>query len=410
MVYNFIAFTLIFSIFGLIIFSQMKLTLYSKTDAELYALKHAIEKEGLLPLQRRPPVPPGERPVMPILFNPRITILTWNQDNVLVNREGTGFNADIFANLPYQQIDQAKNIVINDSYNFRTITFTDPNPDDEIETIQLVVNVDGEQNVIHNFQTLLIVCSLLFLTLSLAASFILSRKTMKPIIRSWNKQVQFVENASHELRTPLTIIQNKLELLLTTPYERIMDKVEPIALTLSETRRLSKLTADLLTLARADSGETQLVMQTFDVDEFVQAVCQPYKELAEYQGKTLWIHTQAKTSITADQSRIHQLLVIVLDNALKYTEKKDSIIVKTTSDEHRVFLEISDTGMGVSNEGLKHIFSRFYREDKARSRQKGGAGLGLSIAQWIVDTHHGTIQAEHNQPKGTVINIRLPKH
>lgn len=412
MVYNFIAFTLIFSIFGLIIFSQMKLTLYSKTDAELYSFKHTIEREGLPPLQRRPPAPPEDRPpksAMPIMFNPRITILTWNKDNVLINREGTGFNADIFANLPYEQMDQVKNIVINGMYNFRTITLPDPNPEDEIETIQLLVNVDGEQNVIHNFQTLLILCSLLFIMLSLAASFILSRKTMKPIIRSWNKQVEFVENASHELRTPLTIIQNKLELLLTTPYERIMDKFEHIALTLSETRRLSKLTSDLLTLARADSSETQLVKQTFDVDEFVHTVCEPYKELAESQEKHLWIDAHAMTTITADQNRLHQLLVIVLDNALKYTSKNDSIIVKTVSDDHRVSFQVSDTGIGVSDAGLQQIFSRFYREDKARSRQKGGAGLGLSIAQWIVAIHQGTIHAEHNQPTGTIIKIKLPK-
>ncbi|KQL46808.1 histidine kinase [Brevibacillus choshinensis] len=413
-IYNFIAFTLIFSIFGLIIFSQMKLTLYSKTDVDLFTFKRNIEQQGLPPLQQKrafgPPEnrQPGPGP-MPFMPNPRITILTWNQSGEIINSEGnTGYYDDLFTDLALTKSDLPSTIMIDGQYHFRTLTLPDPNPQDEIATIQLLVNVDGEQNVIHNFQTLLILCSILFILLSLAASFILSRKTMKPIIRSWNKQVEFVENASHELRTPLTIIQNKVELLLTTPYEKIMDKFEHIALILSETRRLSKLTTDLLTLARADSSETQLIKQPIEVDPFVQQVCEPYIELADSQSKHLWVETQSDATMQADKSRIHQLMVILLDNAIKYTGKNDSILVKTVSDDHSVTLEISDTGIGISEEGLQQIFDRFYREDKARSREKGGAGLGLSIAQWIVTSHHGTIKALHNQPKGTIIRIKLP--
>lgn len=411
-IYNFIAFTLIFSIFGLIIFSQMKLTLYSKTDVDLFSFKRNIEQQGLPPLQKRTYGPPDERQrgPMPFMPNPRITILTWNQHGELINTEGNiGYYGDIFSDLALVPSDPPTTIVIDGQYHFRSLTLPDPNPQDEIATIQLLVNVDGEQNVIHNFQTILIICSVLFILLSLAASFILSRQTMKPIIRSWNKQVEFVENASHELRTPLTIIQNKVELLLTTPYERIMDRFESIALVLSETRRLSKLTTDLLTLARADSSETQLVKQPLELDPFVQEVCEPYIELAQSQSKHLWVEAQSGATLQADKSRIHQLLVILLDNAIKYTGKNDSILVKTSSDDHFVHCEISDTGIGISEEGLQQIFDRFYREDKARSREKGGAGLGLSIAQWIVNSHHGTIKALHNQPKGTIIRIKLPK-
>ncbi|WP_312109035.1 sensor histidine kinase [Brevibacillus reuszeri] len=410
MIYNFIAFTLIFSIFGLIIFSQMKLTLYSKTDNDLYSFKSMIEKDGLPRMEKPRMGPPDERPPANMPPNPRITILTWSKDNELLNRENrAGFFGDIFEGMSLQKSEIPTNIIINGMYHFRSITLPNPSPEDGIDTIQLLVNVDGEQNVLHNFQTLLIVCSVLFIFLSLAASFILSRKTMKPIIRSWNKQVEFVENASHELRTPLTIIQNKLELLLTAPYEKIMDKFEHIALTLSETRRLSKLTTDLLTLARADSSETQLVKQSFDLDPFIQGVCEPYMELAEAQAKHIFVQTNAHTTITADMNRLHQLLVILLDNAIKYTTETDSILIKTTADEQKVTLEISDTGIGISEEGLQHIFSRFYREDKARSRESGGAGLGLSIAEWIVTSHKGTIHAAHNTPKGTIIKIRLPK-
>ncbi|HZG18348.1 MAG TPA: HAMP domain-containing sensor histidine kinase [Candidatus Bathyarchaeia archaeon] len=413
MLYHFIAFSIIFSIFALIIFSQTKLTLYSKTDADLLAVKNNIIEKGLsqrmLQPSGRPPIGAPSDEMRNNRPNPRMIVLTWNKNKQLNNAQNTPYYGDFFVDLPFQRYDEITNITIYDQYTFRTISFKNPHNDDDQDYIQLLMNVDGEQNILDNYGRLLTICTVVFVLLSIAASFILSRKTMQPIIRSWHKQVEFVENASHELRTPLTIIQNKLELLLTTPYERIMDKFESIALTLSETRRLSKLTSDLLTLARADSIETQLVKERFDLDSFIQEVSAPYMEMAELQEKHLWVTTQSKLMIEADKSRLHQLMVILLDNALKYTGEHDSIIVKTSVEDHKCLIEVSDTGIGISEESLQHIFSRFYREDKARTRETGGSGLGLSIAKWIVSSHGGIIQAFHNKPKGTIFKIKLPK-
>ncbi|WP_232698132.1 sensor histidine kinase [Brevibacillus daliensis] len=411
MIYNFIAFTIIFTIFGLIIFSQTKLTLYSKTDRDLLAFKSNIERVGLIGLQKNKPAPPGIMPPPEFRLepNPRIIILLWDKNKELLNPESTAFYGDFFEDLHYKPYESITNITLSGMYTYRTITFPNPDTEDTAETIQLMVNVDGEQNVINNYQTLLILCSIVFLFLSLTASFILSRKTMKPIIQAWDKQREFVENASHELRTPLTIIQNKLELLLTTPYAKIMDKFDAIALTLSETRRLSKLTSDLLTLARADSIETQLEKESFYLDQFIQTICQPYYEIAEVEEKDFRVDVEGNTMIVADKNRMHQLLVILLDNALKYTGNQDTIVIKMGADEHKITLEVCDTGIGISDEGLENIFSRFYRDDKARSREKGGTGLGLAIAEWIVTSHKGTIQASHNTPSGTCITITLPK-
>jgi two-component system, OmpR family, sensor histidine kinase CiaH len=197
------------------------------------------------------------------------------------------------------------------------ILFEDTNDDDEVVYTQLLINIDAEQNILNIFSKLIIICSSIFILLSISASYYLSKKMMKPIIQSWNKQAEFVENASHELRTPLTIIQNKLELMLTTPHEKIANKFENIALSLSETRRLSKLTTDLLTLARADSSETQLEKKVVHVDSFVKSVCSPYIEIAESQEKHFWLNLNSTHTINADETRLHQLLVILLDNALK---------------------------------------------------------------------------------------------
>lgn len=418
MLFNLIAFTVIFAIFSIIIFSQVQRTLFSKTDEELLSFKEMMidnTPDGLMPprpkggIDETSPAKERQRKAP----NPRIIVVHWDHAGNILNENeiGTLFFENYLQDyeLDKSQLDEITMTAIHDLYHFRYLLFTDNNDQDEIAYTQLMINVDAEQTIISNFEKLIIICSAIFIVLSISASFILSRKMMKPIIHSWNKQAEFVENASHELRTPLTIIQNKLELLLTAPQKRIADKFENIALSLSETRRLSKLTSDLLTLARADSEETQLIKQPIHIDPFIQDVCAPYKEIAESQEKHFWLNLNCSFTIEADETRLHQLLVILLDNALKYTSANDSIGVKTYEEDQKVVVEVSDKGIGIKEENIQYIFDRFYREDKARSRETGGMGLGLSIAQWIVAKHSGTIKVSKNQNKGTTFLVKLPK-
>lgn len=357
-----------------------------------------------------PSVPPNRHKKNP---NPRIMLVHWNENGKILNKNeiGTLFYENYLQDykLDKTNIDQVTMTTINDLYHFRFILIEDTNEDDDVAYTQLLINVDPEQTILNNFSKLIIICSAIFIILSISASYILSKKMMKPIIHSWNKQAEFVENASHELRTPLTIIQNKLELLLTAPQEKIASKFENIALSLAETRRLSKLTSNLLTLARADSAETQLVKQSIHLNSFIQNVCNPYQEIAESQNKHFWLNLNGDIQIEADEVRFHQLLVILLDNALKYTGEHDSIGVKTYPEDHKIVLEVSDTGIGIKEENSRQIFDRFYREDKARARESGGVGLGLSIAQWIVEQHNGNIKAIPNPSKGTTFKVQLPK-
>ncbi|TWT01810.1 HAMP domain-containing histidine kinase [Planomicrobium sp. CPCC 101079] len=415
MVLNLLAFTVIFAIFGFIIFNQVQGTLFSKTDEEMLNFKEMIAEdplgeEGIPPKGEEQRDSPDFRGPDP---NPRIIVLDWNENGEIVNEAqiGTLLYENYFQDytVDTENLNTFTNSTFDETYTFRYLLFEDENPSDEVAYTQLLVNIDPEQTIIENFGRLLIVCSLIFIILSISASYYLSKKMMKPIIQSWNKQAEFVENASHELRTPLTIIQNKLELMLMAPQEKIMNKFENIALSLSETRRLSKLTSDLLTLARADSAEMQLSKQTIPVDSFIDKTTAPYKEIAESQDKYLWLDLNSNVNMEADESRIHQLLVILLDNALKYTEERDSVGVKTYLEDQKVVIEVSDTGVGIKEENIPHIFDRFYREDKARSRETGGMGLGLSIAQWIVASHSGTISAVPNKKQGTTFKVKLPQ-
>ncbi|TCZ73544.1 HAMP domain-containing histidine kinase [Paenibacillus albiflavus] len=412
MLYNFIAFSIIFTLFGVIVFSQMKSTLLAKVDEELTRNQEIyVTMPDILPGKDFMAPPPNNRPIN--RPSPRIIPIKWNDEGQIVNIEEIGklFYDNYFTELQFnpRNLGVISSIILNNSNHFRTITIEEHVPDNQVAYVQLLINTDGEQSILANFQNIIILCTIVFILLSISASYLLSRQTMKPIMRSWNKQAEFVENASHELRTPLTIIQNKMELLLTTPDKKIIDSFEQIALSLSETRRLSKLTTDLLTLARADSTETELTKQPLNIDAFIQSVSVPYIEIAELQDKRIWLQLDCNQTIEADHNRMHQLLVILLDNAIKYTGENDFIGIKTFTQDNRVLIEVRDTGVGIHQDNREHVFDRFYREDKARSRESGGSGLGLSIAQWIVTSHHGTIRALPNEPKGTIIRIKLPK-
>lgn len=413
MLLNFVAFTAIFAIFGVIIFSLVQSTLYTKADEELLFFKQRLEEEHRLEIPPSSPKDhaPPDHETPPL--NPRIIILHWNSEGEIINPDqiGTQFYENYLQDIDFdlESLNEITSISMNGQYTFRSLSYKNE-ANNEFTYTQLLINIDAEKNLASNFGWILLFCSVVSIVLSITISYLLSKKTMKPIITSWNRQAEFVENASHELRSPLTIIQNKLELMLTKPNKKIVNVIENIALSLSETRRLSQLTSDLLTLARADSLESQLNKEIFDVDEFIHGVCQPYIESAEMQQKNVWLHLKANVEMEADKNRFHQLLVILLDNALKFTTENDSIGVKTYLEGSKMVLEVSDTGIGISEENKERIFERFFREDKARSRDKGGTGLGLAIAQWIVSSHNGTIKVLDNKNnKGTIFQVKLPR-
>lgn len=413
MLLNLLTFSIIFTVFGIIIFSTLQNTLFSETDEQLYELRDVITGDAAA---QTPSVFAPTRPLEEQTrenLNPRIIMLNWSENGTNINRDQIGIllYQNYFRDYepPLQNINTISNMTVNDTYTFRYILFAEQNIFGETFYTQLLVNIDAEQTILRNFRQLIVLCSLIFILLSISASYYLSRKMMDPLIQSWNKQSEFVENASHELRTPLTVIQNKLELLLTAPQEKIMNRFENIALSLSETRRLSKLTSDLLTLARADSAEVQLEKKQLSLDDFIKRVSAPYQEIAESQQKQLQLQLEGNITIAADEVRLHQLLVILLDNALKYTGEEDSITIRTFAEDQAAVIEVEDTGSGIKAASLPYVFDRFYREDKARSRATGGTGLGLSIAQWIVQTHAGNITVSSEEGKGTAFRVTLPK-
>ena len=168
---------------------------------------------------------------------------------------------------------------------------------------------------------------------------------MEPVVVAWEKQTEFVQNASHELRTPLTIIQAKQELLLEEPDSRIIDKSEDISLTLKETRRLTKLVKDLMLLARADSNKIELEKEEINIDDFIKEITVPYIDFSKMEDKEIKFNLNYNEKISIDRNMIHQLMVILLDNAIKYTKEKEEITISTYSKDGKCVLEVADTGI-----------------------------------------------------------------
>ena len=425
MIFNMVAFAIIFSVLGVIIYSQFRISLYKSADDELLNMKnrtgiiHRINRNQNMQnddsnMEQRiaPPNANGnEKMVAPDgenTINPRLIYIYRNESGEVVEDKSSTFSSDSFDNIEFDKnnTDEVYEVTINGKYKYRAIN-RKIEENGEISYLQILINVDAENAIVDSFRINLIVCIVVSMVLSIIASYVLSRKTLKPIILSWNKQTEFVQNASHELRTPLTIIQAKQELLLDEPQAKIIDKVEEINTSINETRRMARLVKDLMQLAKADSNKIELDKEMADIDGLIGEVTKPFVEMAEVQGKKFNLDLKYGKNISIDKNKIHQVLVIILDNSLKYTEKGNEITVETQEKDSKCVIQIKDTGIGISDEGIAHIFDRFYREDKARSRETGGSGLGLSIASHIIDLHGGSIKAMHNQPKGTIIEIKL---
>jgi two-component system phosphate regulon sensor histidine kinase PhoR len=217
----------------------------------------------------------------------------------------------------------------------------------------------------------------------------------------------FIANVSHELRTPLTSIQGYTETLLDSAgdNDHVRDFLEIIRKNAS---RMSRLTEDLLTLARVESGEQRFEMRAVTSEELLEEAQESFQDLARGQGVRLQIEEIATGAVNADSEAIHQVFSNLIDNALKYGASGGRIFLGARPVQHAIEFYVRDLGPGIPSAHLRRLFERFYRVDKARSRESGGTGLGLAIAKHIVLAHGGTIRAESELNHGSSFLFTLP--
>jgi heavy metal sensor kinase len=219
---------------------------------------------------------------------------------------------------------------------------------------------------------------------------------------------QFTADASHDLRTPLALIRTNAELALRRPRSD-SEYRETLARILATSEETTELIEQLLLLARADANVAQLKLEPTTLSPVLQAVAQKASVLAAGKGLTFSHSIMLSTdSLFANQPALERLFMTVLDNAIKYTPAGGHVTLSLRPENTEAIIEVADTGIGITEKDLPHVFERFYRADQARSRETRGSGLGLSIAKWIAEIHHGSIDLLSRPGQGTTVTIRLP--
>ena len=225
--------------------------------------------------------------------------------------------------------------------------------------------------------------------------------------RSFQQIRQFTADASHELRTPLTAMRGQTE--VTLRRERSAEEYRQVLESnLEEAEWMSKIVENLLTLSRTDSGEIQLDVRPVQLGGLFQDACEECKSLAAAKNIEVFLDKIQEITIFGDEIRLRQMLLNLVDNAVKYTPDGGQIRLSLEVDGKSARIQVKDTGIGISKENLPYIFDRFFRADKARSREMGGSGLGLNIVQWIINAHHGTIDVTSKIGEGSCFTIYLP--
>ena len=234
-------------------------------------------------------------------------------------------------------------------------------------------------------------------------------RALVPLKEAYDKQKQFAADASHELRTPLAVVMASADLLLADPsienpfLRQVLEDLK------SEVKKMTNLVSDLLMVARSDNNALKVKIQRVDLKAILEQVVRTMKPIAEKKNVLLvGEEFSRKVFANCDEQKIKQLVIILVDNAIKYTTSGGSVLVRFESaNENKVSFSVADSGIGIAEEDLDKVFERFYRVDKARSREMGGNGLGLAIAAEIIKLHDGKISVASRLGEGTKFTVTL---
>jgi signal transduction histidine kinase len=275
---------------------------------------------------------------------------------------------------------------------------------------QLVAVAVADQEELENKYTDLIAAfvgvALLALVLVAAGGFLLVRQSTAPIERSIQFMRRFMADAAHELRTPITILRNRAEIALQQPRDT-SDYVSALQGVEAEANRLGSIVDSLLVLARADTGERQIERERIFLDDIAIDAAGAARMIARPKGVEITVQEFEEAPVVGDRSLIRQLVMIVLDNAVKFTDAGGQVRVGVSMQEGAPTFSVEDTGIGIKQEELSRVFERFFRGETARSRTEG-AGLGLSIASWIAREHGARISLKSEPGVGTRVIVTFP--
>ena len=332
-------------------------------------------------------------------------------------------NLQHYSKAPYQLEDDVLNLIQDGQipfYDVATFEFSDNQVmlvtasyvtfnDRIIGVVYLGKDISALYRGATKYAYFLLILSFIALIVAGILGYYLSGCVIRPMQNAYEKQRQFTADASHELRTPLSVIMSSADLLYNDPSIESPFLKQVIADVKDEVKKMSKLVGDLLVIARNDNHAEKLHLQDFDLSSSLQQVVRNMQPVAD--KKHIEIQDKVPDGIVChgDEQKIKQLILILVDNAVKYTQEYGCVKVSAkVLKNKKIRFSVEDNGIGLSTEDKAKVFERFYRVDKARSRAMGGTGLGLAIAKDIIDGHKGFIYVESQLGQGTTFTVELP--
>ncbi len=352
------------------------------------------------PAKTPPPIPPGAPPGFNRFFvktSPEGTITFQSSNQRLDKRTLAAITAQAF------QAPSNQGTFTQDEttyYYFKAPLITQPG------TVIVFHDLTPATNMLNLVLTAFMVVGLVCAILSFGASFYMANRAMIPIKKAWQQQHDFLSNASHELRTPLTVIQTNLDIVRDSLDETVASQSKWLDNIQEESTCMKNLVNSLLFLARADSNQQALKKDQFPLDIIVTEAVTPFEAVAKQKNLSLELYATPGIEGCGDEAQLKQVIAILLDNACRHTAPGGKIAVTLSQTGNKAQLTVADSGEGIEAKHLEKIFDRFYQVDE--SRNKGGSGLGLSIAKWIIEEHGGSITASSTPGVGTVFTILLP--
>ncbi len=243
----------------------------------------------------------------------------------------------------------------------------------------------------------------------LVIALFFSRWAFKPVEAAWKAQQQFTADASHELKTPLTVILANMQILASHPQDTIASQSQWIESTQTEGESMRQMINDMLDLAKPEAMRTPKVLSDIDLTDLLEGDALQFESVAFERGIDLHMDIQQGVHLKGDVMRLHRLTSTLIDNACKYADEGGRVDVRLSSDSREMRLTVHNTGAIIAPEDLPHVFDRFYRADKARTRESGSYGLGLAIARDVAREHGGDIVATSAEGEGTTFTVTLPR-
>jgi two-component system sensor histidine kinase CiaH len=274
-------------------------------------------------------------------------------------------------------------------------------------TMTVFLDITAQQDILTNLiYTFTVVGSVMLIILFFTSRFFANR-SITPVKEAFDKQKQFIADASHELKTPLTIINTNADVLLSNSEDTIHNQSKWLHYIKSETERMTRLTNDLLYLTEMDNSKSRMIFTKFNMSEAVENIILTMEAIIFEKHVSLHYDIEPDLTVQGNNEQMKQVVMILLDNAVKYTNPKGSVTISLKKQQNDVVLSVTNTGEGISSEHLTRIFDRFYRTDASRVRKQGGYGLGLAIAKSIIEQHKGEIYATSVVGQSTTFYVRL---